>query len=251
MYPRYIERGTVVTEKLQINPPPYQQIADRYRHLISIGRFKAGDRLPVLAQIATDFHVSPRTANKALKLLAAEGLIVTTQQGSRVKGGTSVRATRESVAPRFGPQSMDQVTITSAALVPTPSLVHGTLATEALEVYRREAITERDGRPHTFSVCWVPVWVGERFPQLTEETHIPSLLTLISPPELDEVQGQDWVTARTIESEREAAALRLEVGDPTLAGASIWTANSRPILYREWMSPVGEQVTYEYIQKVR
>ena len=238
-------------EKLQINPPPYQQIADRYRHLISIGRFKVGDRLPALAQIATDFHVSPRTANKALRLLAAEGLVVTTQQGSRVAGKTSVRATRESVAPRFGPQSPDRVTITSASKVRTPEVVQNTLATEDTEVFRREAITDRDGRPHTFAVCWIPLWAGEGVPQLLEEEHIQSLLTLITPPELDEVLGQDWVTARTIESEREATALQLEIGDPTLAGASIWTAEDKPLLYREWMSPSGEQVTYEYTQKVR
>lgn len=239
-------------EKLQVNPPPYQQIADRYRHLIAIGRFKAGDRLPALAQIATDFHVSPRTANKALRLLAAEGLVVTNQQGSRVKEGPSVRAPKESVAPRFGPQSTDRVTVTSASKVATPEIVLGTLATEDAEVFRREAITERDGHPHTFSVCWIPLWAGDAFTdQLLEEEHIPSLLTLIAPPELDEVSGQDWVTARTIDSEREAAALRLEIGDPTLAGASIWTAGGRPLLYREWMSPAGEQVTYEYAQKVR
>lgn len=240
-----------MTEKLQVSPPPYQQIADRYRHLIAIGRFKAGDRLPALAQIATDFHVSPRTANKALRLLAAEGLIVTTQQGSRVTEGPSVRAPKESVAPRFGPQSTDRVTVTSASKVPTPEIVHGTLATEDPEVFRREAITERDTRPHTFSVCWIPLATGDQFPQLLEAEHIPSLLTLIAPPELDEVPGQDWVTARAIESEREAAALRLEVGDTTLAGASIWTANGTPLLYREWMAPAGEQVTYEYAQKVR
>lgn len=252
MYPTYIQRGRAMNEKLQVSPPPYQQIADRYRHLISIGRFKAGDRLPALAQIATDFHVSPRTANKALRLLAVEGLVITTQQGSRVKEGPSVRASKESVAPRFGPKSTDRVTVTSASKVSTPEIVHGTLATEDDEVFRREAITERDGQPHTFSVCWVPLWAGEPFAdQLQEEEHIPSLLTLITPPDLDEVPGQDWVTARTIDSEREAAALRLEIGEPTLAGASIWTAKGTPVLYREWMSPSGEQVTYEYIQKVR
>lgn len=201
MYPAYIQRGRAMSEKLQVSPPPYQQIADRYRHLISIGRFKAGDRLPALTQIATDFHVSPRTANKALRLLAAEGLVITTQQGSRVKEGPSVRASKESVAPRFGPQSTDRVTVTSASKVPTPEIVHGTLATEDDEVFRREAITERDGKPHTFSVCWVPLWAGEPFAdQLQEEEHIPSLLTLISPPDLDEVPGQDWVTSRTIDS---------------------------------------------------
>lgn len=252
MYPAYIQRGHMMNEKIQVSPPPYQQIADRYRHLIAIGRFKAGDRLPALAQIATDFHVSPRTANKALKLLAVEGLVVTSQQGSRVKEGPSVRAPKESVAPRVGPESLDRVTVTSASKVATPELVKGTLATDDVEVFRREAVTEREGRPHTFSVCWVPLWAGDRFSdQLQEEEHIPSLLTLIAPPEMDAVPGQDWVTARTIESEREAAALKLEMGDPTLAGASIWTASDRPLLYREWMSPAGEQVTYEYTQKVR
>ena len=240
-----------MSEKLQVSPPPYQQIADRYRHLISIGRMKTGDRLPALAQIAQDFHVSPRTANKAIRLLAAEGLVVTTQQGSRVSDGPPVRTTKESVAPRFGPESTDRVTVTSASKVPTPEHVKGTLASDDKKVFRREAITDRDRKPHTFSVCWIPFQTGEGFPELLEEEYIPSLLTLIAPPHLDAIPGQDWLVTRRIEDEREAAALQLEIGDPTLAGASIWTAEGRPMLYREWMSPEGEQVTYGYTQSVR
>ena len=238
-------------QKIQVSPPPYQQIADRYRHLISIGRMKTGDRLPALAQIAQDFHVSPRTANKAIRLLAAEGLVVTTQQGSRVSDGPPVRTTKESVAPRFGPESIDRVTVTSASKVPTPEYVNGTLATEDKEVFRREAITDREMKPHTFSVCWIPLRVGGGLSELLEEEYIPSLLTLIAPPHLDVIPGQDWLVTRRIEDEREAAALQLEIGDPTLAGASIWTAEGKPLLYREWMSPEGEQVTYEYTQSVR
>lgn len=241
-----------MAEEIQVSPAPYLQIADRYRHLIAIGRMRAGERLPTLAQVATDFHVSPRTANKAFRLLAAEGIIETSQQGSRVANG-SVRQTKESVAPRFGPEARDTVTITSAAVVPTPELVSQTLATEEVEVIRREAITQRDGKPNTFEVCWVPA--TERMcadhPELLEEEPIPAILRVVAPPEVDVVRGADWLVARTVETEREAAGIGLELGAPTLAGASIWSLESGPILYREWMAPVGEQVMYEYSQSVR
>ncbi|GHD37751.1 GntR family transcriptional regulator [Nocardiopsis kunsanensis] len=239
-------------EKIQVSPPPYLQIADRYRHLISIGRMRAGDRLPTLAQVATDFHVSPRTANKAFRLLAAEGVIETTQQGSRVSQG-SVRQTRESVAPRFGPATRDTVTITSAAVVPTPEIVAQTLATNEHEVIRREAVTERDGQPYTFEVVWMPATEAlcSSHPELLEEEPIPAILRVVAPPEVDYVAGADWLVARTVETEREAAGLGLELGAPTLAGASIWSLKSGPILYREWMAPAGEQVLYEYSQSVR
>ena len=67
-------------------PPPYMQIADYYRELISTGALRDGDRLPTVADLAETWKCSPGTAHKALRQLRAERLINTRRQGSTVRG---------------------------------------------------------------------------------------------------------------------------------------------------------------------
>jgi GntR family phosphonate transport system transcriptional regulator len=57
--------------------PPWQQIAATLREEITEGRYGPDDRLPSVAEIAAAWSVNRKTANKALKALAAEGLIET------------------------------------------------------------------------------------------------------------------------------------------------------------------------------
>ncbi|MFJ3854786.1 GntR family transcriptional regulator [Streptomyces sp. NPDC090085] len=60
-----------------IRPVPSRRhaIADDLRHQISTGHFKAGERLPSEAQLATRYTVSTPTLRSALALLQSEGLV--------------------------------------------------------------------------------------------------------------------------------------------------------------------------------
>ncbi|MGW4687222.1 GntR family transcriptional regulator [Streptomyces sp. NPDC004244] len=60
-----------------IRPVPSRRhaIADDLRHQISTGHFKAGERLPSEAQLATRYTVSTPTLRSALALLQGEGLV--------------------------------------------------------------------------------------------------------------------------------------------------------------------------------
>lgn len=65
---RQIDRGS--------RTPPWQQIADHLRAEIKAGRYSPdGPALPSVARLSQEWEVAPRTANKALKALAAEQLI--------------------------------------------------------------------------------------------------------------------------------------------------------------------------------
>ncbi|MFF3622762.1 GntR family transcriptional regulator [Streptomyces sp. NPDC002467] len=56
-------------------PTRWHAIADDLRNQISVGRLKAGDRLPSETQLASHYRVSTPTLRNALALLQGEGLV--------------------------------------------------------------------------------------------------------------------------------------------------------------------------------
>lgn len=55
--------------------PPSRQIADHLRAEIEAGAYSRGGQLPSVVRLSQEWGVARGTANKALMLLAAEGLI--------------------------------------------------------------------------------------------------------------------------------------------------------------------------------
>jgi GntR family transcriptional regulator len=53
---------------------PYRQIAAILRGRVERGEYEAGQRLPSINDLMQEYGVAHLTANKALRLLAAEGL---------------------------------------------------------------------------------------------------------------------------------------------------------------------------------
>ena len=75
---------------LTINPnsgtPIYRQVCEQITRMVAGGQLKAGDALPSVRQIATQFEVNPMTISKAYSLLEADGVL------ERVRGiGMKVR----------------------------------------------------------------------------------------------------------------------------------------------------------------
>ena len=64
---------------------PYQRIASHFRAGIESGELRPGDRLPTVREIAQTWGVARPTADKALALLRADGLVTTAR-----RGGTTV-----------------------------------------------------------------------------------------------------------------------------------------------------------------
>jgi DNA-binding GntR family transcriptional regulator len=58
---------------------PYEVIAADLREQIQTGRLRAGDQLPTIADLATQHGVAAGTAHRAMDLLRAEGLIVSSR----------------------------------------------------------------------------------------------------------------------------------------------------------------------------
>ena len=72
----------------QVNGTPlYQQIAESVRQEVLYGSLQPGDRLPPVREMATRWHCTPGTVQRAYKELARQGLVV-----SRAGQGTHVAA---------------------------------------------------------------------------------------------------------------------------------------------------------------
>lgn len=66
---------------------PYRQIAAVLRGRIASGEYQPGQRLPSILDLVQEYGVAHLTANKALRLLAAEGLAeLSPGMGFYVKG---------------------------------------------------------------------------------------------------------------------------------------------------------------------
>lgn len=80
-----------MTEKIQFVQPKYQQIALELAKRISDGRYPEGEKLHARSTIATNFHVSPETARKAIIVLGEIG-VVTVKHGSGFFVASAIKA---------------------------------------------------------------------------------------------------------------------------------------------------------------
>jgi DNA-binding GntR family transcriptional regulator len=56
---------------------PYQQLAAIVRERITSGEYPAGRRIPALIELTAESGLSPKTVQRALRVLEEEGLVVT------------------------------------------------------------------------------------------------------------------------------------------------------------------------------
>src|SRR5690606_37019856 len=198
--------------KLSRPKPPYVQIADHYRDLISTGALRDGDRLPTVADLAETWKCSPGTAHKALRQLRGEGLIHTRQQGSTVIGHRAVPEPAEKVRRTEVPVG-DEIDVNEVGVVPMLPSVGAALGINAdalnRTVIRRHAVSYRDGTPYKLSVMWVPAPFSHEVPELLENAPIPHVIALIGArtPRVA-TDGRDYFEGRAAD-EREATALRI------------------------------------------
>lgn len=235
--------------QLQRPKPPYVQIADHYRELISTGALRHGERMPTVAEVAERWSCSPGTAHKALRQLRGEGLIDTKQQGSTVIGTRAVPEPAERVRRTTLPEG-DEVEVTEVGTVAMLPSVGAALGIDAdalnRRVIRRQAICRREGRPYKLSVTWVPVSFSEEVPELLDSAPIPNIVDLIGQKNSRQAtDGRDYFEGRTADA-REAEALGIEVGSAVLAGTSVWRDDEGALVYYEFVCPPHHAISSDY-----
>ncbi|MFD5110352.1 GntR family transcriptional regulator [Streptomyces cinereoruber] len=158
----------------------YLDIADHYRRLIADRQIHDGQRLPSVREIASEWNVATKTAQRALKALAMEGYASAARglgyaatfrphdfatlrvrvNGSRERG--------EAYA------SEDEQKILSAALTPTGGTVADVLGVDpSTPAILRTGMVTRAGRIIRMSHSWFPAELGDL---------VPELLTTVSTP---------------------------------------------------------------------
>lgn len=231
-------------------PPLFAQIASYLRDAILNGDLSPGERLPAREGLAEEWGVSYGTIARAVTQLQVEGVVYTNPQGSFVATKEVVRRTPGDRIKRTRPVRMngDSIEVTAAEIVTAPNYVADLLGIDiGSQVIRREEITHSKDHPRLLSVDWIPgfdVTVGER---LTEKAPIQggTIAAVESLTGRRVTYGEDHIRSRSSDA-REAAALRLPVGAPILAGVHLWSDGSGVLLYGEWVMPPDQVISYEY-----
>jgi GntR family transcriptional regulator len=55
--------------------PPYRQLVDQVRQMVSLGLLRAGDQLPPVRVVMRQITINPNTVHRAYRALEAEGLV--------------------------------------------------------------------------------------------------------------------------------------------------------------------------------
>jgi GntR family transcriptional regulator len=232
---------------------PYAQIAAHYRTAIADGALRPGERLPSVLAIAQDWHVASATAARAISLLQIEGVIYTSPRGTFVSTdelnvltpGDRIKVPSVRRAP---PTAEDVIEVAEVGVVAAPDYVASILGLEpGANIVRREEITSRGGRRRMLAVDWIPAngWhdgaeLLSPEPLRGGPEHVIRTLT-----QRHVTTARDSLRARGADA-REAAALRIPIGTPILAGVHIWCDDAGVILYGEWVMPPDQVVSYAY-----
>lgn len=239
---------------LQRPEPVYMQLVAHYRDAITSGELREGSRLPTVRDISERWGVAYTTAAKAVRQLAAEGLVSTSKQGTIVcflEGSTFSPADRLRSVLRnqlIYPHGASR--ILSAEIVDAPRNVADAMGIEVGDrVVRRERVTSHGEVPVTWSVTWMPAELAEVVPELLDLAPIPGgqgTIGLVKErtgrfPQV----GLDSYRLRAARaSELIADRLSIAVGDPVLSGDNTWPEGDGSVLeYGEFAIPEDQALT--------
>lgn len=233
--------------------PLFLRVAEHYRAAIARGEYSPGDRLPTAPEIAAQHDVSADTARAAMRLLAAEGVVITTTKGTKVAplSGATTAADRLRLYRGERPPT-DLETVREAGVIPYGeqyAYVAGLLGEDDDgHVVRRESLFSQGGRPVELVVTWHPVSLLPAVPELAVPEPIPggegALIAQRTKKAIH--RGEDFWRARGARDLREADALSVDIGTPILAGAWLWHAESGVVEYGEVCSLADRVIRYEY-----
>lgn len=236
-----------MARNLQRPEPVYMQLVAYYRDQIVGGDLKDGQRLPPVRDIADEWQVAHTTAAKALRQLAAEGLVTTSNQGAAVTYSESniYSPERRLASVRRGlviyPHGSSRRL--AAELVDAPEDVATKMGLEAgSPVIRRERVNLNGETPVQWSISWIPGEFAEAAPELLSLDALPKgTISLIKErtgrfPTL----GKDHYRHCAGSADALAAA-RLEIaeGEPVLIGENYWPDDRGMIEYGWAVTPKG------------
>jgi DNA-binding GntR family transcriptional regulator len=245
-----------MTNAINREDPPYQQIARHYRERIERGELPPGHALPSVREMAQHWNVAHTTAARALKALQAEGLASSTPGSGTVvapQGGSPRTAEQLAIhlrtTGRFDPPGYNSTILAAEIIQPTDQVADALgLEPDELVISRRRIVHDDSGTPIEASTSYIRGKFAERAPALLEAQPIPNgvLGYLEAQTGKKAVVGCDQYAAWPA-SEESAAALSLTVGTPVLIERHWWTDNDGTVLeYSESTEPGDTWRTHRY-----
>jgi DNA-binding GntR family transcriptional regulator len=243
----------------QINrsEPAYVQVAKALREQIIDGRLPDGAVMPSMREIAESWGVSRATAEKALSVLRAEGLVsmavgrgtvVTLQDQGHSPGDWSARLRR--TGQFYPPGETERILV--AELVTAPEHVAAALGLEPeAPAIRRQRQTYRNEAPDIrleVSTSWLDGTLAQSAPRLLELEGIEETAQVYAARSLGLTitHGRDQVYATSATGEH-AELLGVPEGSPVLAG-QWWTyAADEVIQFGEFVARPNRRSTYDYL----
>lgn len=200
--------------------PLYHQIYLILAAKISEGDLKDGETLPSEQEIAVAYGVSRITATRALRELAAAGLVVRGRgRGTRVRydgGRTMVRGNVQSIAEsrRINSRAGTQRVLTFE-YVNAPRDVAIALRLRAGGVVQKAVrVMERNGAPFSHLTTFVPAQIGQQWTR--EDLEANSLLSLLESVGATLERGEQRISAVLADAQM-AQLLRVPAGSPLIS----------------------------------
>jgi len=194
--------------------PLYRQVHDLLRGRIEAGRWKLGDKLPAIPELAAEFSASIVTIRQALALLEADGVV------ARRRGiGTTIERDLSRTRWVSLPVTLKQLVETIDSVKPQVLNVrHGASLPEvpvhaderaAARYVRMRRVHMRHERPY----CLIDLALDERIYRRRPQKYskYPVLSIMSEAGFLDGVQARQQLTIRSAEAD-EAAHLLIEPG---------------------------------------
>jgi GntR family transcriptional regulator len=230
------------------------KIAEHYRQEILSGALAPGSKLPSNRELAGTWQTTAATVTRALGALLVEGYIVTSPRGTFVSDAppaTLSPANRLERVQRVKSLLAEGETslVSFAGLVQPPNYVAELFGLDhGDQVVRREWTAGRGKVRTAFAVTWYPAHFAALVPDLLNTA--PGRNDGLTAKVLEATgrtitHARDDMHAREADT-REAVALGVKVGSPTLAMAWRWSDAEGLVEYGEACLPPRLTIGYEY-----
>ena len=197
--------------------PAYEQVKEWIRQHIASGEWRPGDLVPSEAALMSRFSISRMTANRALRELAAEGLVTRVQGSStrvaqlhRISSRLVIRDIHEEIAER-GHVPGSRV-LEAARVKATAELAESLAVRKGAQVFHTVMIHLENGVPIVYEDRYVNPLAAPRYLEADFTHESPTLHLLRHAP----VTEASYTIEAGLPNADEAKALDIGAGDPCL-----------------------------------
>jgi GntR family transcriptional regulator, histidine utilization repressor len=197
--------------------PAYEQIKGWIRQHIASGEWRPGDPVPSEAALMSRFSISRMTANRALRELAAEGLVTRAQGSStrvaqlhRISSRLVIRDIHEEIAERGhvpGTRVLEATRVKATA-----ELAESLAVRKGAQVFHTVMIHLENGVPIVYEDRYVNPLAAPRYLETDFTQESPTLHLLRHAP----VTEASYTIEASLPNANEAKALDIVAGDPCL-----------------------------------